>query len=92
MACADDLARVIEREGPTSVAAFIGEPVSIFGAVKVPHADYWRRIREICDAYGVLLIADEVVTGFGRTGRMFAISHSGVAPDLMTMAKGLTSG
>jgi putrescine aminotransferase len=92
MACADDLARVIEREGPTSVAAFIGEPVSIFGAVKVPHTDYWRRIREICDAYEVLLIADEVVTGFGRTGRMFAISHSAVAPDLMTMAKGLTSG
>jgi adenosylmethionine-8-amino-7-oxononanoate aminotransferase len=92
MSCADDLARVIEREGPSSVAAFIGEPVSIFGAVKVPHADYWRRIREICDAYGVLLIDDEVVTGFGRTGRMFAISHAGVAPDLVTMAKGLTSG
>ena len=83
---------MIEREGPTSVAAFIGEPVSIFGAVKVPHPDYWRRIREICDSYGVLLIADEVVTGFGRTGRMFASSHWGIEPDMVTMAKGLTSG
>jgi putrescine aminotransferase len=92
LACADDLARVIEREGPSSVAAFIGEPVSIFGAVKVPHPDYWRRIREICDSYGVLLIADEVVTGFGRTGRMFASSHWGIEPDMVTMAKGLTSG
>jgi adenosylmethionine-8-amino-7-oxononanoate aminotransferase len=92
LACADDLARVIEREGASSVAAFIGEPVSIFGAVKVPHPDYWRRIREICDAYGVLLIADEVVTGFGRTGLMFASSHWGVEPDMVTMAKGLTSG
>jgi adenosylmethionine-8-amino-7-oxononanoate aminotransferase len=92
LACADDLARMIEREGPSSVAAFIAEPVSIFGAVKIPHAGYWRRIREICDCYGVLLIADEVVTGFGRTGRMFAGSHWGIEPDMVTMAKGLTSG
>jgi putrescine aminotransferase len=92
LACADDLARVIEREGPRSVAAFIAEPVSIFGAVKIPHPEYWRRIREICDSYGVLLIADEVVTGFGRTGRMFASSHWDIEPDIVTMAKGLTSG
>ena len=97
LACADDLARVIEREGPRSVAAFIAEPVSIFGAVKVPHADYWRRIREICDTYGVLLIADEVVDKLrphGAAVRKLALGHrarpghDGEGPDERVRADG----
>jgi putrescine aminotransferase len=83
---------VIEGEGPSTVAAFVGEPVSILQAVKVPHEGYWRRVREICDEYGVLLIADEVVTGFGRTGRMFGSEHWDMRPDILTLAKGVTSG
>jgi putrescine aminotransferase len=84
--------RTILAEGAETVAAFIGEPVSIFQAIKVPHAGYWPRVREICDTHGVLLIADEVVTGFGRTGAMFASDRFGIRPDIITMAKGLTSG
>jgi len=82
----------IENQGPESVAAVIGEPISSAAGVHVPSPIYWRMLREICDRHGVLLIADEVINGFGRTGKMFAIEHYGIVPDLMTMAKGLSSG
>jgi adenosylmethionine-8-amino-7-oxononanoate aminotransferase len=90
--CADALEAAIERHGPENVAAVIAEPVAILQAVKVPHEDYWPRIQETCRRHGILVIADEVVGGFGRTGRFFASEHWGLRPDLMSMAKGLTSG
>jgi adenosylmethionine-8-amino-7-oxononanoate aminotransferase len=90
--CIEETAAIIDREGPQTIAAILAEPVSIPGAVKIPHDDYWPKLRELCDRYGILLIADEVVTGFGRTGRLFACEHWDVRPDILTMAKGLTSG
>ncbi|GIX47138.1 MAG: aspartate aminotransferase family protein [Candidatus Tectimicrobiota bacterium] len=90
--CADAIAQLIEFEGPETVAAVIAEPVSASGGVAVPPPEYWPRLREICDRYGVLLIVDEVITGFGRTGKLFASEHWNVAGDLMTVAKGLSSG
>ncbi len=90
--CARDLERIIEFEGPEQISAFIGEPIQqAFGAFK-PIAGYWPIIAEICKRYGILLIIDEVICGFGRTGTMFATEQFGLQPDLMTMAKGLTSG
>ncbi len=94
--CAELCVAAIENEikfqGPQTVAAVVAEPVSSpFGAV-VPGPNYWPMLREICDRYGVLLIADEVITGFGRTGKMFACEHWGITPDMMTVAKGITSG
>ena len=91
--CADSLERTLLYEGPDSVAAFIAEPVvgASAGAL-VPPPGYWPRIREICDKYGVLLIADEVMTGAGRTGKNLALEHWGVSADLVTLAKGLSSG
>jgi adenosylmethionine-8-amino-7-oxononanoate aminotransferase len=74
------------------VAAVIGEPISAANGTHLPSPIYWQMLREICDRHGVLLIMDEVITGFGRTGRMFAAEHYGVVPDIMTMAKGLSSG
>lgn len=91
-AAADLLEEAIQREGPETVAAFIGEPVQGAGGVIVPPDDYWPRIRAICDRHDVLLIADEVITGFGRTGALCGLMHYGVEPDLMTFAKGVTSG
>jgi len=90
---ADKLEEVIEREGPDTVAAFIAEPVvgGAAGAV-VPPDGYWPRVAEICRKYGVLLIADEVMSGFGRTGKKFAIDHWGVVPDIMVGGKGLAGG
>ncbi|HEX6781876.1 MAG TPA: aspartate aminotransferase family protein [Solirubrobacterales bacterium] len=82
----------IEELGPERVAAAIVEPVFGSGGVIVPPAGYLRRLREICDRHGVLLIADEVITGFGRTGSWFGCDHEGVAPDVITFAKGVTSG
>ena len=90
--CADDLERAILHEGASTVAAFIGEPISAAAGIHVPHPDYWPRVREICDKYGVVMIADEVITGFCRTGKMFALEHWGVKPDIRTVAKALTSG
>lgn len=90
--CADSIKDLIVREGPDTVAAIIAEPVSTSAGVAIPPPEYWPRLREICDRYGILLIADEVVTGFGRTGRMFGVDHWNVVPDIMTVAKGLTSG
>jgi adenosylmethionine-8-amino-7-oxononanoate aminotransferase len=92
LACAQDIERVILDEDPSTVAAFIAEPVSIVQAVKVPHPEYWARVRAICDTYGVLLIADEVITGFGRLGRMFGLERFGVRADIVTVAKAITSG
>ena len=89
--CAYDFERAIEHEGPETVAAVIGEPVSVTTAM-VPHPQYWPTLREICDKHGVLLIVDEVITGFGRTGKMFASEHWNLQPDILTMAKGLSSG
>lgn len=90
--CARELTRIIEFEGPEQISMFIGEPIQQgFGAYKPP-PEYWPLIREICDEYGILLVIDEVICGFGRTGRMFAIEHFDITPDIMTMAKGLTSG
>ncbi len=93
LACAWALELEIRRQGPGRVAAFIGEPVSgaTLGAV-VPPDGYWPLIRDICDRYGVLLIADEVMTGFGRTGKWFGLEHWDVQPDLVTMGKGATGG
>ncbi|MGB2694747.1 MAG: aspartate aminotransferase family protein [Dehalococcoidia bacterium] len=91
LACADDIEKVIEQEGPATVAAVIGEPVHGSGGVIPPTPGYWPRVREICDRHDVLLIADEVITGFGRTGRWFALEHWGVQPDVMTIAKAITS-
>lgn len=90
--CADYLERQIQHEGPEYVAAFIAEPVMQANGVQLPTAEYFGRVREICDRYGVLLIVDEVITGFGRTGAWFASEHFGIKPDIMTMAKALTAG
>lgn len=92
VAAANLLEEAILREGPETVAAFIAEPVQGAGGVIVPQDDYFKRIREICDKYEVLLIADEVITGFGRTGRWFALDHYGIEPDIVQFAKGITSG
>jgi len=93
VACAEDLERVITLEGPDSIAAFIAEPVIGTSAAGVtPPPEYYPRIREICDKYGILFIADEVITGIGRTGKNFGIEHWGVVPDLITTAKALSSG
>lgn len=86
------LEEAILREGPETVGAFIAEPVQGAGGVIVPQDDYFPRIREICDKYEVLFIADEVITGFGRTGEWFALNRWGVQPDIMSFAKGITSG
>ncbi len=89
---ADAVEEMIQAEGADTVAAVIAEPVMGAGGVIVPPATYFPRLREICDRHNVLLIADEVITGFGRTGRWFALGHWGVQPDLMSFAKGVTSG
>jgi adenosylmethionine-8-amino-7-oxononanoate aminotransferase len=88
---AEALEEAILREGPDTVAAFIAEPVLGAGGVIPPTLDYFPRIREICDRHQVLFIADEIITGFGRTGRWFALGHWGVQPDIVTFAKGVTS-
>ena len=82
----------IEEIGADKVAAFIGEPVQGAGGVIVPPATYWPEIQRICDRHGILLVSDEVITGFGRTGRWFGCETMGFKPDLMTFAKGVTSG
>ncbi|MFO7264491.1 MAG: aminotransferase class III-fold pyridoxal phosphate-dependent enzyme, partial [Bacillota bacterium] len=92
-ACAaESLRQLIEKEGPDTVAAVIMEPIQGAGGVIVPPPGYFREVRKICDEYGILLIADEVITGFGRTGKWFGMEHEGVQADIMTVAKGITSG
>ncbi len=89
-------ARWLERKilelGPERVAAFIGEPIQGAGGVIIPPSTYWPEVQRICDKYGVLLVSDEVICGFGRTGRWFGCETFGFKPDLMTIAKGLSSG
>ena len=92
VAAANELERAILREGPEAVAMFLAEPVQGAGGVIVPQPDYFPRIREICDQYEVLFVADEVITGFGRTGQWFALEHWGVEPDMVQFAKAITSG
>ena len=77
---------------PAPVAAVIAEPISAACGVVVPPAEYFPRLRDICDRHGALLIFDEIITGFGRTGKMFAAEHWDVVPDIMMVAKGLSSG
>ncbi len=90
--CVNDIERIIQSEGPETVVAVIAEPIIGGGGVIVPPDDYFPKLRKICDDYGLLLILDEVITGFGRTGKMFACEHWDVQPDIITLAKGLTSG
>ena len=90
--CADALEQQILMESPETIAAIVLEPfTAAAGGYNVPPG-YLQRVREICDRNGILMIADEVITGFGRTGEWFAVNHEGVVPDIMTVAKGLTSG
>lgn len=89
---AGELEQKILELGPENVAAFIGEPVQGAGGVIVPHESYWPQLRRICDKHGVLLISDEIVTGFGRIGALCGARAWGVAPDMMAMAKGINSG
>jgi taurine--2-oxoglutarate transaminase len=87
----EQLEETIRLEGPATIAAFILEPVSGTNGILIPPDGYLEGVREICTRHGILLICDEVMSGFGRTGRWFAVDHWGVVPDLITMAKGLTS-
>ncbi|WP_247893776.1 aspartate aminotransferase family protein [Azospirillum endophyticum] len=89
--CADQLEALIQAEGPETIAAFIGEPVLGTGGIVPPPAGYWEKVQAVLDKHDILLIADEVVTGFGRLGSMFGSDHYGIRPDLITIAKGLTS-
>jgi adenosylmethionine-8-amino-7-oxononanoate aminotransferase len=88
---AEALEAALRAEGPETVAAFLAEPVIGAGGVIPPTPDYFPRIRDLCDRYEVLFIADEIITGFGRTGRWFALDHWGVRPDIVAFAKGVTS-
>ena len=90
--CVDMIERQIIHEGPDTVAAIIAEPIPSAASIYTPPAEYLPRLRQIADKYGIVLIIDEVINGFGRTGRMFACEHWGVHGDIMTTAKGLTSG
>jgi taurine--2-oxoglutarate transaminase len=83
---------VIQHEGPDQIAAIILEGVTGTNGIIIPPDEYWPRMREICDKYGILLISDEVMSGWGRTGEWFAVNNWDVVPDIITTAKGLTSG
>ena len=90
--CVNAVEEMMLFQDPETIGAVFAEPISSPLGCVVPGDNYWPRLREICDKYGVLLVADEVITGFGRTGKMFATEHWGVVPDMMTVAKGITSG
>ncbi len=90
--CAREIERVIVNEGPQSVSAVLGDTVSHSNGVVVPPSEYWPMVRSICNQYGVLLINDEVITGFGRTGKWFGCQHWDYLPDVIAFAKGITSG
>ncbi|MBA2451941.1 MAG: aspartate aminotransferase family protein, partial [Chloroflexia bacterium] len=87
-----ELEEMIEREGADTIAAMIGEPVQGAGGVVVPPERYWPAIKEVLECHNILLIADEVITGFGRTGSMFGVEQYNVQPDIVSVAKGITSG
>jgi adenosylmethionine-8-amino-7-oxononanoate aminotransferase len=89
--CADEIDDIVRNEGPETVAAVILEPMQNSGGSIAPPPGYFERVREICDANGLLLVADEVICGFGRLGSWFGSTHYGIEPDLMTLAKGITS-
>lgn len=89
--CASDLETMIEAEGPETIAAFFAEPVMGAGGVVVPPATYWEKIQAVLDKYDILLVADEVICGFGRTGRMFGSETFGIRPDVIVMSKQITS-
>ena len=89
--CAEKLEEMILAEGPDTIAAFIGEPILGTGGIVPPPKGYWAAIQAVLKKYDILLVADEVVTGFGRLGSMFGSTHYGMEPDLITIAKGLTS-
>ncbi|MCF7935346.1 MAG: aspartate aminotransferase family protein [Synergistales bacterium] len=91
--CATDVERAIKRIGPQYIASFVAEPVvgSSVGALNPPE-EYWPMIREICNRYDILLVADEIMTGFGRTGEYFAVNHWDVIPDIIAVAKGMAAG
>lgn len=91
-AAARELEELIQQEGADTIGAFIAEPVAGVGGVVVPPDDYFPRIRAICDEYDVLMISDEVITGWGRTGKWFGLHHWGVQPDIISFAKAITSG
>jgi putrescine aminotransferase len=91
-ACAQAIEDKIIEMGPENVAAFIGEPVQGAGGVIIPPANYWPQVEAICRKYGILLVADEVICGFGRTGQWFGHQTFGFQPDIIAMAKGLSSG
>jgi putrescine aminotransferase len=90
--CAQEIEDRILKVGPENVAAFIGEPVQGAGGVIIPPRGYWKRVEAICRKYDILLVIDEVICGFGRLGEWFGFQHFGVTPDLVSMAKGLSSG
>ncbi len=92
IACADELQRIVEREGVDTIGAFIAEPVQGVGGVVIPPPGYFERIRAICDRFEILMVADEVITGFGRLGTRFGIERWKAVPDMLVFAKGVTSG
>jgi taurine--2-oxoglutarate transaminase len=92
LTCCDYLQYTIEKEGEKSVAAFLAEPICSWAGQVVPPPDYWSKVKKICDKTGILLIFDEVMTGFARTGKMFACEHWNVVPDIITFAKGISAG
>lgn len=90
--CARAIEEAVKFHRPETVAAFIGEPISTANGCYVPAQEYWLKMREICDTYDIIMICDEVIDGFGRTGEWFGIQHFPVEPDIMTVAKGISSG
>src|SRR5690606_17077104 len=89
--CADQLEKLVLTQGPETIAAFIGEPVLGTGGIVPPPKGYWPKIQAVLKKYDILLVADEVVTGFGRLGSVVGSDHYGIQPDLVTIAKGLTA-
>ncbi|MEY9975855.1 aspartate aminotransferase family protein [Lysinibacillus sp. RC79] len=92
VSCVKDFETLILKEGADTIAAFISEPIQASEGIGIIPDLYWQEIRKLCDQYEIIWISDEIATGFGRTGKMFAAEHSGIWPDIMLLAKGITSG
>src|SRR6185312_9222594 len=90
--CAEMVEWAVKYQSAGDIAAFIAEPVMGEGGIIVPPASYFRKVKEVLDRHGILFIADEVQSGFGRTGKLFAVEHFGVVPDILVMAKGIADG